>query len=150
MGDPVTLSYIAIASVGVGTAVSIDQQSKARKAQQRAGDEQRARNASEAARERRQQIREERVKRARIAQASENTGVQGGSGELGATAGLGTNLASNIGANLGRIQTANQISLFEQQAANYMMNANIATQVGNLGFQGASLFAGQQVKSKTE
>lgn len=138
--DPITLGYIAIAAAGVGTVVSIDQQGKARKAQQRAQDVQRAQSATEAARERRQQIREERIKRARVLQASENTGVASGSGELGAVGALGTNLSSNVGMNLGSVERGQQISLFEQQAANYLSNANIATQVGGLVSQGASIF----------
>ncbi len=137
-----TLAYIAVGSLVAGTAVNISEQKQARKAQRAAGNEQRAQNSAQAARERRQQIREERIKRARVVQASENTGVQGGSGELGAVSALGTNLSSNIGSNLGALQTAQQISLFEQQAADHMMRANIASQVGQLGSQGASIFAG--------
>lgn len=138
--DPVTIGYIALGATAASTAVSISEQRQTRKAQRAAGNEQRAQNASQAARERRQQIREERIKRARIMQASENTGVQSSSGELGAVAGLGTNLASNVGANLGALQTAQQISLFEQQAADHMSRANIASQVGQFASQGASLF----------
>jgi hypothetical protein len=123
-----------------GTAASIDAQRDAKKSQRAAANEQRAQNASQAAKERRQQIREERIKRARVLQASENTGVQSSSGELGAVAGLSTNLSSNIGTNLGSLQTAQQISLFEQQAADHMTRANISSQIGQLGAQGGSIF----------
>ena len=133
-------AWVAVGSLVAGTAVSVSEQRQARKAQRAAGNEQRAQNASQAARERRQQIREERIKRARVLQASENTGVQSSSGELGAVAGLSTNLSSNIGTNLGALQTAQQISLFEQQAADHMTRANIASQIGQLGAQGASIF----------
>jgi hypothetical protein len=79
--------------------------------------EEKASNASEAALERRRQIREERVKRARILQSAENTGVEGSSGELGAIGSLATTLSANLGTNLGRITSANRVSGINQGLA---------------------------------
>ncbi len=120
--DPVTIGLIISA---VGAVSSIDAQSQARQgardskaAKEKVAAEQRASNASEAARERRQQIREERVKRARVLQSAENTGTAGSSGEIGAVGSLATQLSTNIGANLGRLQTAENLSIFGQDQAN--------------------------------
>lgn len=111
---------IAAASLGVGVA-SMDASRQAAKRQERAQrrvqSEQRAGNAAEQARERRQQVREERVKRARILQASQNTGVSGSTGEVGAVSGLSTQLDTNLGMNIGRAQRGDAISIFSQQAA---------------------------------
>lgn len=72
--------------------------------------EQQASNADKAAREKRQQIREERVRRAKVMQASENTGVAGSSGELGSVAGLGTQLGSNLGFNASQLASAGRVN----------------------------------------
>jgi hypothetical protein len=141
---------VAIALAVATTVVSIDSAEKQRKAasqnraaQLKSQSEQRASNASDAARERRQQIREERVRRARILQSAENTGTDGSSGEIGAIAGLNTQLQSNIGFNLGKLQTASNISIFQQDAANadYAFNkAQTDAQMANSIFGSAMKF----------
>lgn len=124
----------------VGTAVSIDARNDAARAGRQAQSEKRAQNASDAARERRQQIREERVRRAKIIQSAENTGVSGSSGEAGALGSLSTTLSSNIGTNAGKLQSANNISLFQQQQADAMNMADNAQAVA--GFAGSMFTAG--------
>ena len=88
--------------------------------------EQKAANVSAAAAERRQQIREARVRRARIMQGAANTGTMGSSSAFGALGGISTNLGSNIGANLGSIQTANNLTDLGQTAADFGTQANLA------------------------
>lgn len=100
--------------------------------QVKSGNEQRASNAAAAAKERRQQIREERIRRATILQSSENSDVQGSSGESGALGSLSTQLGSNIGFNLGQEQSANNISLFQQHAADWQAIGQIAQQAGSM------------------
>jgi hypothetical protein len=144
-----------LAVIGLGvTADGADKQRKAAHksmaAQEKIQSEQRASNAASSARERRQQIREERVRRARVEQAAVNTGVAGSSGELGALSALSTNLNSNIGANLGRIQTADNISIFQQDAANAQDQARSAgnyMQLGQSIFNIGMSFAGGGKKS---
>lgn len=102
--------------------------SEARGLQREANNARTAQNAADAAKERRQQIREERVRRARVIQASINTGVADSSGELGAVGALSTNLNSNIGSNLGKMQTAENISIFNQGAADAQGNIQ---EIGN-------------------
>lgn len=150
-----TLSSIAIAGLsvaGVGTAASIQQGRQARKASQRAADEQskiaseqRAQNAASAAAERRQQVREERVRRGTIMNAANNTGTAGSSGVMGAVGSLSTQLASNMGANQGAFMRGQRISGYAQNAAdyntsaaNFNQNANTLGQISGLG---SSIFA---------
>ena len=122
----------ALATTAVGTISSISNAREARKTQKQVSSEQKAVNASEAARERRQQIREERIRRARILQSSENTGVTGSSGEFGAIGALSTGLASNIAANIGRLESASRISDLNQRAADSLNASQTASQVAQL------------------
>lgn len=91
--------------------------------QQQAQEQQKANDASKAAEERRQQFREQRVKQARIEQASINTGTDQSSGQLGAVSGSATQLSSNVGFNLGQLQGANRIGELNQGAADSMFDA---------------------------
>ena len=129
-----TIVAIAGATAAVGGAIQSYEASRSAKStartqaglqRQRQGEE-RAINASQAALERRQQIREERVRRARILQSSENTGVAGSSGEVGAVGALATGLSSNIGADLGRLDAAERLSGISQGIADTNLNLGLA------------------------
>lgn len=95
--------------------------------QRKAQAEQKAMNAQKAAQERRAQIREERVRRARIIQGAENTGTSGSSGLSGAVSSISSQFAGNVGYNLGQLQGANAISDYSQKAADFSFNANKAS-----------------------
>lgn len=99
-------------------------QESANAEQRKAREEQKAAMAAQSAAERRAQIREERVKRARLIQSSVNTGVSGSSGEAGASGGLSTQLSSNIGFNLGQQKAAANISAAGQNAADFLSSAS--------------------------
>ena len=85
-------------------------------------------------------------------------GVAGSSGEMGAVGALATNLSSNIGHNIGALDSSRQISRHNQRAADYqsaasqnMANASLWGQVSSFGgsmFSAAgganSLFGGGQ------
>lgn len=147
-------TVVAVAGLALaagGTYMSYQQQRAAARNQRKAADEQKkinaqteARQAQEAARERRQQLREERVKRARVLQSAENMGVSGSSGQIGAVGALSTNLSSNIGDNLGALNTARTISRHSQRQADYIGAANQnnanASLWGQVGSFGGSLF----------
>jgi Flp pilus assembly protein TadB len=134
------VAMIAAAAVGVGTAAyaaneaenaqyEANQNAKAAASENRKiQSEQKAQNDATAAAERRKQIREERIRRARIQQAAQNTGTSGSAGELGAVGGLSTNLSSGIGFNIGAQQSAANISVYAQSAANFDMNRQNAMQ----------------------
>jgi len=132
-----TAAFVAISLVG--TAASLDQQRKSANAQKDIQRTQRASNAAQAAEEQRKQIREERIKKAKILQASENTGVAGGSGEAGATSSIGTQLSANLNFNSGAIDRANQISIFQQNSVTAQVKASEFSALTNLG---TSIFGG--------
>lgn len=116
------------------------------KLQEQSQAEQRAEQAARSAGERRQQIREERVKRSRIMQASQNTGVGGSSGEAGALSSASTQLGANVGFNLGAIQSANNITGLNQAIADtssaYQEQANAPNNFNAISQLGTSLFGG--------
>lgn len=149
---------MGLALAAVATVVGIRSRNEAQhaaedaaNAQRQAQSEQRAGNAAQAALERRNQIREQRVKAARIEQASMNTGVSGSSGELGAESSISTQFSSNVAFNLGAVQRGANISMFNQQAADANLrgqraqirnqNAQSLFQLGNdIASQSASIF----------
>lgn len=146
----ITAAVIAIGATGYSMSQAEDAEDKqyaAAQEQKKSRQEQDAMNASQAAAERRRQVREERVRQARVMQASQAAGTTGSSGEMGASFGMATNLSANIGQNLGALQSANNISIFSQNAANLFSEANALQadsqfwgQVGGLAMQGASAF----------
>jgi len=133
---------VAIVAAVVGTASYVEAKearaeqkeasAKAAEQQKEARSVQEASNVQQAAMESRQQIREARVRRARIMQSAQNTGTAFSSGEFGSIGSLATNLSSNIGANRGAIQRGQQISVFQQNAA----DLNLASQ--NAGIDAAN------------
>lgn len=145
-----TTTLIAAASlaVGVGGAyMSYRQQRAASRAQQEALDqqkliqgEQQAANAEASAAERRQQVREARIRRAQILQSAANTGTAQSSGEFGALSSISTQLNTNMGSNSSQINRANRVSGISQNIANLQssaaqssMNAGVFNTLSNLG-----------------
>lgn len=111
----------------------------------RARAEESAQGDRNAAQERRQQIREERIKRAQIMNQAALTGTSNSSGEAGAIGGMASQLGSNLGMNQGSILRGQRISGFMQNQSDFMTAAQSASnragtyrQVGQLG---GSLFA---------
>lgn len=144
------MTLLAVASLAVSAVSASNQagaQADAKKdakralaEQARARSEQQAENSAKAAQERRQQLREERIKKAKIIQSSENTGVSMSSGESGSVGSLNTQVGTNIGRNLGSLQTSENISQANQNAAdfmsssqNHMSDYNTWGLVGSLG-----------------
>jgi len=66
---------------------------------------------------RRKAVREERIRRRRIQQVSVNTGVAGGSGEIGALAALSASVGRNIAFQEQETKSAQGISAQNQRAA---------------------------------
>lgn len=150
------LTTAALFGLAAGaTAYSVQKSENAEDAQYEAANEQKkairsqqSQNEAQAAQERRRQIREERIRRARILATSSASGTVASSGEIGAIGSLSTQLSSNIGFNKGAINTANDISLFNQRASDFTSEANklgaesqMWGQIGSLAMSGASMFA---------
>lgn len=141
------IATISAIVAGAGTVASLKSQVDARSSaaasadmQRKAKSEQEAVVASQQANDRRAQIREERVRRARILQSAENTGTSGSSGEAGAVGSLATQFFGNLGTSLGNAQSAANISNFQQSAANFnystqksQQEASMFQQLGGLG-----------------
>lgn len=129
-------TIVAVASLTVATTSAIASnvnQNRAERAnraaaneQKKANSEQVAMNAAKAAQERRQQVREARVRQGKLMQAAENTGTAGSSGELGAMGGMATQLGANIGTNLGMLAGQSRANAFNQAAADYQTEAQSA------------------------
>lgn len=147
-----TLALIGLATSAVGTVASLHSQSQANKASRNAAEEQRkagawnaAQNSAQAAAERRQQVREERVKRAQILNSAANTGTSASSGEAGAVGGMATQLGSNIGFNQSMINSGQMIGSFNQSAADFDTQADRgrqrSSQFGQLSSLGTSMFS---------
>jgi hypothetical protein len=125
--------------------LSFNETRKAQKAQRQAQSEQRAGNAGEAAAERRRQIREERIRRGQLMQSAEGTGTSGSSGEVGALGNLATTLSSNMGFNLGKLQTAQNISIFQQQASDALNRAAAYQKISDLDQKiGSAILGGKK------
>lgn len=130
-------------------------QDKAERAQERARNEQEksravqgAENASKARAEKVRQLREARILRGQMLGQSEATGVTGSSGSISALESLAAKSGDAIAMNIGAIEAANQMSIFEQNAVNFqgeaqnhVNDANMWGQVGstalNIGMMSA-------------
>lgn len=132
-------TIVAVASLTL-TVAGMQQQGQAAKAQKKARNEEKARNTAQQMAERRQQVREERIKRARVMQASENTGTAGSSGELGAVSSIGTQLGANLGFNQSMIESGNRIGGYAQQAANAQSNASVFNSLAGMSGSVGSIF----------
>jgi len=127
--EAATLAAIGLGTSTAATAYGISQNIKQRKAQQQIQKEQKAQNFAAQADEQRQKIREERIRRARIQQSAENTGVSGSSGESGALGSLSTQLGANMGSNLDAVDRGGRVSGLNQTAVNAAGNAQLASQL---------------------
>jgi len=106
--------------------------------QRQAADQQKEANSISAANDqnnaltsRRQKVREARIRRAQIIAASENQGTSKSSGQVGAVGALSTNLSGMLGSSLGTAAAATGINAANQRSADFIGQANEATQRGN-------------------
>lgn len=117
---------LGAASLAVGL-VSGAKASSERKASAAAGKEaNQIRTASsriQAAEQRRQLLREERLRRARMLQGAQNTGTSGSSGALGGLGAIGTNVDNIVSQQLGETKANEGINSWEQKAVNYENSA---------------------------
>lgn len=144
------LAAVAVVATGVSMSQAEDAedaQYEAAQNQKKAQTEQRSVNAAQSAKEKRSQLREARIKRARLTQVSENTGTSEGSGFFGASSGIATQLGSNLGFNTSMLNSAENISIFSQASADALSEANklgaesqMWGQIASLSMTGASMY----------
>lgn len=126
--------------LGIEQAYTADEeQRKAAEAQKEANAIATAEQKVKDIRERKQMARQERIRRAQVLQASDTSGVAGGSGQQGALAAMKTIFAANRAASRGSQLTALNVSMWNQKAADAMTRANTAQAMSNLSFQLASM-----------
>lgn len=130
--EAATLAAISAGVGAVGAVGGIVNNNQSRREQRKIQNQQNAQNKAQEMEERRRQIREERVKRARILQSAENTGTSGSSGEMGAVGGMATQLGANIGQNLAAVNASQNISAFQQNAADAAGRAQMWGAFGQL------------------
>ena len=135
---------IAAALSLVVTAVSTVVQMRQAKKAQAAEREGRAINVADQKNKdklaRRQVAKAERVKRANIEQAAENTGATGSSGFIGAKSALSSNTASAFGGQRGGGKAASAISAANQRASDARSKASNAKAFGELLNTGIDTF----------
>lgn len=133
------IAGVALATTAYSISEQKSEAKKAARAQTQIRNEENARNKSQQMVERRQQLREERIKRARVIQAAQNTGTAASSGETGAVSSLGTQLGSNLGFNQSLIRSGERMSIFAQQASDAQGRQNNAAMLGSLAISAAPL-----------
>lgn len=121
----------AAAAIGA-TAYGAAAQNKAADAQKRSIREQQRIADLKNQREVREQVRQERIKRASILQSGENVGASESSGVLGGAGSVTSQAAGNISF-LDNLASANQASnLFGEKAASYVESASTARGVASI------------------
>ncbi len=114
------------AVVGViGGIAQANATSSAAAAQKEANAIEGAQNAVASTNSRRERVREQRIRRAQILAASENQGVTGSSGQIGAVGALSTNLATMVSTSLGESKANAGINKNLQAAADFTSQANM-------------------------
>ena len=129
------LAALALGLQILSTGESILQGSKAADEQKERAAIGQAQQKIDRDREQRREFREERVRRATLEQAAANTGTSGSSGELGASAVLSTNIASNEASRSGRILASDAMTSSAQRGANAQYRGQLASSFAQLSGQ---------------
>ena len=125
---------VAVAVVGAG--VAHEQQKKAAAQEKKGRKTARAGQAAVEAQNIRQQIREERVKRAQIIAAAETSGVAGASSEAGSLSAMRSTVGSNIAFSKGQTEVADQVSRRLQKASDLNRRADTVSAFSGVAAQG--------------
>lgn len=133
MAVSTTTALIASAVVAAGSAYSQHRQGqKAADAQKEASRIGSNQAQIEQQAQRRQAVREERIRRAQILQASETSGTAGGSGETGSVGALGSLTASNLASSHSADRTSARLTSLGNRVASANQRANTAGAVGSV------------------
>lgn len=133
---------VAVVTTVVGAAAAQQQQRKAAGAEKKAAKIQRGQQAQEEAQQTRQQIRQERIRRAQILASAENTGVGGSSSASGSVGALQANTGSNIAFTRGQTKAADARSRQLQKSADFSRRANSISSITGAVSSGLSAFGG--------
>lgn len=134
---------LGVASLAVGVIGGVNASNNARRAQaaqREANNISIAQTRVEAAERRRQLLREERIRRARLQQGSENAGAGGSSGEAGAMSAMTTNVDTITSASLGATKAAEGINTWQQKAVDFEQRARDALMWSDVFQSGINTF----------
>lgn len=124
MGIEIVIAGLTAITGVIGGVMQANATAQAANAQKEVNAIQGAQQQTAGAESRRQRIREERIRRAQILAASENSGTTGSSGQVGAVGALSTNLAGLVGSSLGESRANTAVNKYGQQAADFTAQAN--------------------------
>jgi len=142
---PAATSIVAVSLLAYGLYESNQadvHQKRAQRAQARSQEIATAEGKVKDIRERKQRIRQERVRKAQILASAQTQGISGGSAESGAIAATTSLTAGANAAARGSQLTAEGISRFNQIATTETGEANKSAGRASLAFQGAGTAAG--------
>lgn len=126
---------LSLAVTAIGAIAGARQQKKATAAQKEGQAIQTASETVSNRLQRRRAAKEARIMRARVEQASSNSGVGGSSGELGALGAIGGNFANNVADQQANILTIAGLSRQNQKAATALNKADTIMAYTKLGQQ---------------
>jgi len=135
MGLELILGAASLAVGLISTGISTSNANKSAAAQRETQNIQLGQSAVASKENRRQLMREERIRRARIMQGSENAGGAGSSGEAGAMGAITTNVGGQIAASSGESRANAGINQWQQKALDFDNKARQALAWGEV-FQG--------------
>lgn len=124
MGIELALAGLSAVVGVVGGIMQASATSAAAASQREANAIQGAQQQTASIESRRQKIREQRIRRAQIIAASENSGTSASSGQVGAVGALSSNLAGLIGSSLGESRANAGVNRNNQNAADSIASAN--------------------------
>lgn len=142
--DPISITIAAVTAANAANDIITNKSAMedAEKANRRAAATAQNERMNRDLETKRQQLRQERVRRAQIAQSSQNTGVAASSGQVGAESAINTQTGQNI-SNITSEQQANlAIGYYQQKAADAQSGSNDFGNMLNLAKTGLSLYAG--------
>lgn len=148
MGIELVIGAVAAAASVVTGVMSLKNAKKASAERREANNIQAAQQKNDSVEQRRKAVREARVRRALILQQSENAGLgQSGSGTIGASGVINTNLGGNVAQASGQTLAINGINKRNQNAANYDFKAQQWGAFGNIFSSAIGAFQTTQPKS---
>jgi len=141
-----TMAYVAVAIAVTSTVASTVQSRKARKAQDKARKVEGRRRAIESRKANIESIEDARQLIGQVTNVSAQTGALGGSGQLGASGSLMSQLGSNITFNQQLLAFSQRQESYLQAAANDQSQAQTFSAIASVALSAAAVFATPKAK----
>lgn len=138
MGVELILGAASLAVNLISTVSAASQRKQSAKAQKESNNISIAQSKVNSYEERRQRLREERVRRAAMEQGSQNSGTSGSSGESGGISALGSNFGTLLSQQLGQTKANEGINKWNQKAIDFENKARETLAWGDVFSSGFS------------